>query len=378
MENDFAAVVIDGGSGLLKAGFAGENEPRLVMVPEVGRPRHREVFSIRNKQVLVGEEVRANRDPLDIHMPVQYGMVVNWPDMERVWDHVFTQVLQIDPSNNRILLAETPLNPKANRIKTIETMFEFFRVAGTFLVSQPVLAMYAAGRTTGLSLDCGYNVAHWVPVVEGYPLPQGTVRMGFGGRDLDEYLAQLLAEKGLFFTVERDGEILRDIKETFCYLAPDNEEEEFLRKAGGGQCDTYSLPDGSIIQLTTEKFRCPEALFRPSSMSLKSVGIGEAARLSLEQCHNKTLQRQMLECVVISGGSTHLKGFKERLQAEVTSVASLIDESAQVKVVAPPNRKYAAWVGGAIITALSTFEPLWIRREEYEEYGPSVVLRKCF
>lgn len=374
MEHDLGAVVIDVGSAVLKAGFAGENLPRCIMSPQVGRPRHRDsLCPWRSGQSFVGEDVSANRGLLDVAVPIEHGVVTDWADVERLWQHVFVEALHVQPIDYRVLVTETPLNPRANRGKTVELLFECLDVGGAYLASQPVLALYASGRTSGLVLDCGHGVTHWVPVVEGYSLPQGIARMGYGGRDVTEFLGRLLAERGFFLFGEREREALRQAKEKLCYVASTDEEEEF-RRTEGSTGETYALPDGSSIVLGSERFRCPEALFQPQAMGLDSVGVAKAAKLSVDKCPSKTVQHQLYENVVVSGGSTMFKGFKERLEKELGEVR----EGTPLKVVAPPNRKYAAWVGGAIVASLSTFQPLWIRREEYEEQGPKVVFRKCF
>lgn len=369
MEHDLGAVVIDVGSSVLKAGFAGENLPRCAMSPAVGRPR-RGPGTSRRGQSFVGKEVTANVGWLDVSIPVEHGVVTDWADLERLLQHTFAEELRVDPSDYQVLVTETPLNPRANRAKTIELLLESLNADGAHLASQPVLALYASGRTTGLVLDCGHGVTHWVPVVEGHSLPSGIARMGYGGRDVDAFLARLLVERGYFLFGEPD--VLRRAKETLCRVALDEEEE--FRQTRGDAGETLALPDGSTVHLSSERFRCTEALFRPRVAGLDSVGVGEAARLSLDGCPADAVHRRLAENVVLSGGSTLFEGFRERLEKELDRPP----EDATVRVVAPPNRKYAAWVGGAIVASLSAFQPLWIHRAEYEDQGPRIVFRKCF
>lgn len=68
-------------------------------------------------------------------------------------------------------------------------------------------------------------------------------------------------------------------------------------------------------------------------------------------------------------------GIADRMQKELTSLAP---SSMSVKVHAPPERKYSVWIGGSILASLSTFQQLWISKQEYDESGPSIVHRKCF
>lgn len=68
-------------------------------------------------------------------------------------------------------------------------------------------------------------------------------------------------------------------------------------------------------------------------------------------------------------------GITDRLQQEVTNMAP---SSMRVRVIAPPERKYSVWIGGSILASLSTFQQMWVSKQEYDESGPSIVHRKCF
>ena len=69
------------------------------------------------------------------------------------------------------------------------------------------------------------------------------------------------------------------------------------------------------------------------------------------------------------------EGIAERMTKELTNMAPA---SMKIKVVAPPERKYSVWIGGSILASLSTFQQMWITKEEYEDAGPGIVHRKCF
>merc|ERR1711962_1768975 len=90
---------------------------------------------------------------------------------------------------------------------------------------------------------------------------------------------------------------------------------------------SYELPDGQVITIGNERFRCPETLFQPAFIGMESAGIHETTYNS---------------------------------------------------IIAPPERKYSVWIGGSILASLSTFQQMWISKQEYDECGPSIVHRKCF
>ena len=86
------------------------------------------------------------------------------------------------------------------------------------------------------------------------------------------------------------------------------------------------------------------------------------------------IRRDLYSNIVMSGGSTMFAGISERLAKELQGLAPA---AMKVKVVAPPERKYSVWIGGSILSSLSTFQQMWISKAEYDESGPSIVHRKC-
>ena len=356
-------LVVDNGSGMVKAGFGGDDAPRSVFPSIVGRPKYTgAMVGMSNKKLFIGDEAMAKRGVLTLKYPIEHGIVQNWDDMEAIWHHTFYNELRVAPEERPVLLTEAPLNPKKNREKMTQIMFETFNVPAMYVAIQAVLSLYSSGRTTGIVMDAGDGVSHTVPIYEGYALPHAILRINLAGRDLTEYLQKILSESGIDLVTTAEKEIVRDIKEKANAAA----------SSSGHQ--PYQLPDGQVITIADQLFRCPEALFDPTLIGMEPGGVHDYTFNSINKC-DIDIRSELYNNICLSGGTTMFRGLQDRMQKEITALAPTGNK---IRVLAPEERKYSVWIGGSILSSLTTFEQMLIAKSEYDENGPEIVHRKCF
>lgn len=412
-------VVIDNGSGNIKAGFAGEEKPKSYAPSLVGRPKYQKIMAglllsaieesvlkYNNSEAYVGAVAQQNRGLMRLAHPLEHGVVTNWDDMERVWHHTYAKDLKTAPEDHPLLITEAPLNPRANRDHMCQIMFETFNVPCMYVSVQAVLALYASGRTTGVVLDSGDGVSHIVPVYDGFSLPTSIRRMDVAGRDVTEHLAfNIRRMSGIALQSSSELDIARAIKERCCYVSKDPVRDEklysgvsyshYLAQApagtnhdGTGLFSTYKLPDGHTLNLGVEQFRAPEILFNPQLIGDESPGIHELTALAISKT-DLDLRPTLYQNIILSGGTTLFRNFGDRLISELKSsqytqntsiwgskVNTAKETRMKIKIYAPPERKYSTWIGGSILAGLSTFRKMWVTSQEYAD-DPDIVHRKC-
>jgi len=383
----FPAIVVDNGSGMIKAGCSGEDAPKVTFSSVVGYNKQRSLIpGYDEKHYYVGEEAQQMRGILQLKYPIEHGVVQDWDNMEKIWHHTFDNELRMivgveenpfDEDVCGVILTEPPMNPDENRERMTQIMFETFEARRFCPVSGAVLALYASGRTTGVVVDSGAGVTSIVPVYNSNPVSNASVRMDLAGDDLTQYMDKILQECRVDYSHPYRNAISK-IKEDLCYVS-----ENFSGEVDNfeGKEKQFEMPDGEIITIHNQIIRGPELLFNSTLDGRTTPNLQQCCAQSITRC-DSSMQKELLSNIVMAGGNTMFPGMQERLQAEMSK--SFDEVKQRVNVIAPPERMISQWIGGSIVAQLSTFS--FINKEPaprdvgpgrdaagYDEVGPAIV-----
>lgn len=373
-EEEVSTIVIDNanpiGHGHYRVGFAGSDAPLATFPSMVARPL---IAGASMKDYAIGKEAKEliqHGKAQEVLNSMDDGIIQNWDLMEKIWYHSFYNELRALPEEHPVILTEMPLNPKVNRLKTTQLMFEQFNVLGFYLVSQSVLSVYSSGRGSGICVDCGEEATYLVPVFEGYALAHTQLKIPFAGRHLTQFAKKLLEDSSSTAS-NLDLDVARQVKEKFARVALDYDEE---MKAPPPPSNSFELPDGKVLNVGNQMKTCAEALFQPSLVGLEHIGLTQAIVDRVFKC-DVELRRDMWGSILLVGGTTHMPGLKERVEKDV---AANLSPYIRTKALTYPEASTFAWIGGSILGSLSTFANMMIQKQEYDEVGPNVVERKCW
>jgi actin-related protein len=378
--------VIDNGSFWCKVGVAGEDAPRSVFPALVARPRASKIPSSSAVQdPFVGENAINKRGALNVTSPISRGQIEDWNDMERIWHHAFYNEARVIPEYSGLLITSSLWQSEADKAKMAEILLEGVGVASLALVCPEALAMLASGRDTGLVIHSGYEYTTAVPIWRGQVLRENSLRTPWGGNHLTSYLATLCQARSVDFSSTEIFTAVEEMKKKVSYCALDFSIE--LARCESAKQDielSYELPDGSMLQLDSERFSCTEPCFQPSLFSKitknppnfgekieKLLSLPELLLRSVSQC-DALQHKDLYQNVIMEGGNTMFPGLEERIHAEMRKLPNC---PFSVHPIAPPERKFSDWIGGSILASSSGFADRIMTKAQYEELGPGAINR---
>ncbi|XP_042458329.1 actin-related protein 3-like isoform X1 [Zingiber officinale] len=408
------AVIVDNGTGYTKLGFAGNVEPCFTIPTVVATnesfsnqsrgPTKGNWMAQHNASVMADLDYLIGEDALQrfrvsntysLSYPVRNGQVENWDAMERFWQQCIFNYLRCDPEDHYFLLTESPLTAPENREYAGEIMFETFNVPGLYIAVQPVLAL-AAGYTTskcemtGVVVDVGDGATHVVPVADGYVIGGSIKSIPIAGKDVTQFVQQLMKERGEHIPPEDSLEVARKVKELYCYTCSDivkefNKHDKDPRKYTKQWTGIKPKTGVSYTcDIGYERFLGPEIFFHPEIYSSDFISPLPSVIDKCIQSAPIDTRRALYKNVVLSGGSTMFKDFNRRLQRDLKKIVDtrilasaaqlevVKSQPIQVNVVSHPIQRHAVWFGGSILASTPEFYGACHTKAEYEEYGASI------
>lgn len=375
-ETTYASVIIDNGTESIKVGLAGDEAPRAVIPTLIGYSQYSALDIVMDKtNYSIGNAAYKKRGLLTVSRPIVNRKIEDFDAMEKIWHSILLKELKVDTSQNSVLLTQSCEYTDSCRRKIAEIFFEFFNTPSLYIGNQGVLGLFATGSTKGVALDSGEGGTHVVPVYEGYVSPYSINSIDVSGYNITNHLLDLLTKKGLTFSKHYDFDIVKNIKETKCFVSLDYEKEmkEFIENANTKDA-IYELPDNEKININKEQIEAPEIMFQPQMIGRPDFGIGELIYKSYFSIDTE-IRNSLFENIVLVGGNTMFNNFSERLCSNMKSFGG---NSIDFKVYAPAERKYTPWIGGSILSCLTPFEGMWVTKKEYEEHGADIINIKSF
>ena len=380
-------IIIDIGSGIIKAGISGQEIPKLIFPNYIGEPKYSKVlrsFSKDNQEMqeqYIGKDCLKFLGILKLRYPVKNGIFENEQDILTVFKYIY-QNLEINNEEIRehpILITEPLLNPYINREKIASALFENLSAPAIFFASQPILSLFSTSNTSGVILESGEGVTQSCVVYEGYSIPNSYIRNNYGGRDVTEYFQTLLKKQGYSFSTTSEFEIVKKIKEEICFTVVGSSSNnplsnisnlELGNKNKSESSNTYNLPDGNAIKIGEEKSLAPEILFNPSIIGSEHLSFQEMIVTSINKV-DIDLRKNLFNNILISGGNTLFKGIQEKFHTEIKYLSP---KNMKVRIHSPGNRLLSCWTGGNVISTLEIFKKMWVTKDDWGEKGNKSII----
>ena len=377
------SVIIDNGTNTIKAGFSDDDMPRVVIPTVLGRPTSNtgvveEEDDKNNEQIdiFVGEEALNKGGILQLCRPITKGEITDMRTMELIWKHIFYNELLTETKTHSVIVTEAPFAKYENKKNMAEALFEHLGVESLYITNTSTLSLYANGKTTGTVVDIGYQTTSFVPIYEGFILNHAVTHVDTGGKDLTDYFCQIIGQRqgNDKFTNEGQKSMINELKEKICEVAEDYD-SQVKKCLDSKMIETHILPDGSKVQISQEKYQCPELLFQPQFFQKDHFGLHEQTFKSIKRC-DEDIEKDLFQNVILCGGSSLFLKIRKKFEKELQSLAPT---GKTVKVIAPPERKYSAWLGGAILSSMDKFKnAMFVSKKEYNEVGAGVIYDKFF
>ena len=363
-------IIVDIGSGEVKAGFSGEENPKIIFQNYFGEPKYKKILrTFNNEQELneqfIGEDCEKYMGLIKLRFPVKHGVFENEQDILSVFNHLFSKLglNSQEIKEHPVLITEPLLNPFTNREKIAYSLMDNLGVPALFFASQPILSLFSTSNTSGTVLESGEGVTQSCVIYEGYSIPSSYERYNYGGGDVTEYLKNLLKKRGYHFYNSTEYRLVRDIKENSCFCYPNNANNDIeeTKRSANKNPNNYYLPDGSCILIGDEKLLAPEILFNPEYIGKEYLSFPDMIINSINKVDIQ-IRLKSYENILLSGGNTYFNALNEQLHSELKNK---VIKNMKININKSEKPKYSCWIGGNIISTLEIFKKMWVTKNDW-------------
>ena len=370
-------IIIDIGSGEIKAGFSGEDSPKVLFKNYIGEPKYKKVLSAFNsedKEITahyIGEDCGKFMGILKLRHPVKHGIFSSDQDILSIFNYIYSKLgLGTEEIEQHPLLVTEPLlNPYTNREKIANLLFDNLGVPALFFASQPILSLFSTSNTSGTVLESGEGVTQSCVVCEGFSLPNSYERYDYGGADVTEYLKILLKKKGYQFYNSTEFRLVNEIKENSCFCISNKKINiNDARKGLNKNPLNYYLPDGTTVSIGEERLLAPEILFDLDKIGKEYLGLTDIIMSSINKVDIE-LRQKAYQNILLSGGNTAIRGLLEKLTAEIKNT----HKNLVINLKTTSKPEHCCWIGGNMISTLEIFKRMWVSKSEWSEKGSKII-----
>ena len=372
-------IIVDIGSGEVKAGFSGEENPKVIFKNYFGEPKYNKILRTFNNESqelnekFIGEDCDKYMGIIKLRFPVKHGVFQNEQDILSIFDYIYSKlgISSQEIKEHPVLITEPLLNPYTNRETIACSLFDNLGVPALFFASQPILSLFSTSNTSGVVLESGDGITQSCVVFEGYSIPCSYERYNYGGSDVTEYLKNLLKKRGYNFYNSTEYRLVNEIKENSCFCFGGNIKNDIKdsKKALNRNLINYYLPDGSSIPIGDERLLATEILFKPEYIGKEYLSLPDMIISSVNKVDIQ-LKTKLYENILLSGGNTGFNGLHEQMNSELKNK---LTKNMKINLQKPEKPQYCCWFGGNIISTLEIFKKMWVTRNDWNEKGSEIV-----
>ncbi|KAG2387355.1 hypothetical protein C9374_001687 [Naegleria lovaniensis] len=297
------------------------------------------------------------------------------------FSHLVSEVVKnVDPSKLRSSTESLPflmtgfeyLNGQKIALgKLTQVVFEELKSSKFAFQEQTKCGLVASGLTTATVINIGYGTNYSISYQDGQAQTH-VENHGLNGNYLTDVFVKIMTDREQYVDTRSERIRVVKAKEGASFVSLDSENENV-------PAIDYQLPDGKTIHLENERFEAFESLFDPTRNIINPYKPIEEKFMSLQKMISTSApsapssKKAMIENILLMGGVCCVENLQKRLFMELDKEFN--DDTMNWNIKQPRDVNLA-YKGLSMLASLSSFESCYITRQEYEESGEGVYVRR--